>query len=730
MKSVALRVLTWFWAIFVFLHPVAAQKILTPEDVVSEKFRVRRFDDYKFFDDHRMVKGEFIHGTYFINLYDLTKWEKERTLFSTASRSGISYVWNFEISPNLKYLLLASEIRPGFRRSFAARYYLYDLAQDSLMPFASDFIQIPAFTPGGDTVVYFKNNNLYFRALPDGPETPVTADGRKNLIINGKTDWLYEEEFGFVKAYAISPDGRYLAYIRFDLHKVPDYTLTFYDTEPYPRTYTYKYPKAGNPNSLTELRIFDFKTGQTLTVKPDSSEYMPFIGVGHRADEFLIMTLNRLQNRLRLYAVNGKGNIHKLAEQTDSKYVDFERIRTIHPIDGNRFLWLSEQDGFNRIYMFDRKGGKPRPLTPPGMEITKFYGYDAKSGKIFFQYADSTGFERIVAVKSLKNSRIRRLSPATGYHAADFSPAYSFMLLTSSSLEAPPVTRLYRLRGPKNRLRLIKVLVENDKLKSLLARYEPVRKKYLRLPAADGTTLLNALEYISPSSQTGRPGALLVYQYNGPGVQTVLNRWGGFTDMYHRMMAQHGINVLQVDTRGTGGRGKDFRQITYKHLGKIEIRDLESAVRAYQSRTGISPDRTAVWGWSYGGYTAALALLKTSGVFGAAVSVAPVTDWRFYDTAYTERYMQRPQDNPDGYEEASVLSYAEFLDKPLLLIHGTADDNVHVQHTYVLARTLQNEGKIFDLHVYPDKNHGLYGGKTRLQLYSLMKDFVLSRLKP
>jgi len=716
-------------AAFLLSGNAYGQKKLTLEEIWSGKFRTKRFGDYKLTGDHHLVKGEFVHGTYFINLYNLDGWKKERTLFSTAAHPGFAYIWDFEVSPGLKYLLLAADIRPGFRHSFAARYYLYDIERDTLMPAVPDYIQIPSFTPGGDTLVYFKKNNLYFKPLPDGPETAVTTDGEKNRIINGKTDWVYEEEFGFVKAYAVSPGGRYLAYLRFDESRVPEYTLIFYGDEAYPQTFTYKYPKAGYPNSKVTLHVYDFKNKSAREVELDTFEYKPYIQPGRLPSEFLVMTLNRLQNRLHLYAVDGSGKAELMAEQSDEKYVDLERIKTIRWIDDNRFLWLSERNGYNHIYLYHRRGGEPRQITRGKDEVTSFYGYDPASKKVFFQKSSLRGFNRTVAAQGLKSKKYTLLSPGEGWHSAGFSRDFRFMWLTSSSLEQPPVTVLYRLNRKRTFAYPGDTLADNSGLKALLDEYIPVEKKYITLPSADKRYRLNAVVYRPPQADSLKPYGLLVYQYNGPGIQTAVNRWGGYNDLFHRMLAQEGIMVLTVDTRGTGGRGKEFRQITYKHLGKYETEDLRAAVAEMQKCKDLAPGRTGIWGWSYGGYMAALAVHKAADVFDMAVAVAPVTDWRFYDTAYTERYMQRPEDNPDGYQEASVLSYAEGLEKPLFLIHGTADDNVHVQNTYALARKLQESGIPFDMHIYPDKNHGIYGGQTRLHLYRLMHEYFLKHLK-
>jgi len=405
--------------------------------------------------------------------------------------------------------------------------------------------------------------------------------------------------------------------------------------------------------------------------------------------------------------------------------VDFERVSTLYAKDKDRFFWLSEDDGYNHIYLYNRRTGKRKQITRGNWEVTDFYGYSPRQKRLFYQSTATGSTERSIWSVNEKGKNYVLLSPEKGYASADFSGDYRYFIKQYSNASTPPVYEVAEFTG--RGARTLYTLIDNKALREKLKNYRTVEKQFTRLPSADPAWQLNAYFYYPPGFTADSTYPVLIYQYNGPGVQTVLNAWGRMNDFYHQMLAQEGFIVVSVDTRGTGGRGTAFRQIPYKQLGIPEQEDLR-AVGAYLKSLPYT-GKLGVWGWSYGGFMAANTILRSGDVFDMAIAVAPVTDWRFYDTVYTERYMQTPDANPDGYDETAPLHLTEWLQKPLLLIHGTADDNVHVQNAYELARRLQEDGKKFQMHIYPDKNHGIYGGKTRLQLYRLMYDFTVQNLK-
>jgi len=726
-KSLLHAAFGWMMGMLFYSNAIA-QKNFTLEEIWSGKFRLNYLYNYETVNDDQLLISEFKHGTNEINLYDLPTGNKIKTLFSTASHNEFRYIEDFVHSADLRYFLLAAESKAIYRHSVKSRYYFYDTRTGDLKIFSKDYIQIPAFSPQGDKIVYFKDNNLYYKKTGSDEEFAITTDGEKNRIINGKTDWVYEEEFSFVKAYVFSKDGKYLAYLKFDETAVPEYTLLYYADKTYPETYTYKYPKAGEPNSKVSLHLYAFDTGKTVTVTLNDDEYIPYLQPGYRQDEFLVMTLNRRQNDLKLFAVNTAGEISLIGEQTSDKYVDFERVATIKWKDENHFFWLNEKDGYNHIYSVNRQTGKCKQITKGKWEVTKFYGYDEKTDRLFFQSTATGSLNRVINAIGTDGKNLLNLSPAQGYASADFSGNFRYFLLAYSTINMPPEYAVYRVpQGKEKQAVKLYTFKDNQRLLRILSDYQPVKKEFTSFRSAGGKYDLNAMIYYPVNFDSDKKYPVLIYQYNGPGYQTVLNRWGYYDDLYHRMLAQEGFMVVSVDTRGTGGRGARFRQLTYKQLGNLETEDLQAVARQLKQKPYT--DKTGIWGWSYGGFTASRAILQAGDVFDAAIAVAPVTDWRFYDTVYTERYMQTPEENPEGYDETAALTYAELLHKPFLLVHGTADDNVHVQNTYELARRLQEEGKIFDMHIYPDKNHGIYGGKTRYQLYSMMHRFLLNHLK-
>lgn len=704
---------------------VSAQSRITLEDIWQNPLPQQYVYGLHMIDGHRALKGEFRHGQYDLLVYDVPGWKVTDTLFSTARHADIRYVFDYRLSPGGRYLLLSVEQHPVYRYSSIDRYVLYDTQSDRIIEFEKDFIQVPAFSQDDKYVAYVKDNNLYLYNIATGNTRALTTDGSKNGIINGKSDWVYEEEFGLVQAYAFSRNGRYLAYLKFDQSEVPVYTMLEYDDSLYPRPVRIKYPKAGQPNARVGLHIIDLQSGRSEQIPLDHYEYLPRLQAGNSPEGFLVAAMNRLQNDLRIFRIRPHRSPALLYHETDSTYIDLERTGMPHFLPGGKFLILSERDGYNHLYLYNQHGRLLRQVTKGPWEITRFYGYDPQTKQVFFQSTKDGEIYRTLYRQKLYRRKPVRISPGTGYSSAQFTKDFRYFIRSYSSAGRPTE---YAVASSATG-RIIRPIEDNAAMRRWLETHGMVPKKFVCFPSADPHLMLNGWIMYPPAMDSTKKYPVLIYQYNGPGYQTVMDRWGGRNDLYHAMLAQNGIIVVSVDTRGTGGRGKAFRTLTYKRLGGPETEDLHRVGAYLASLPYVDGSRIGIWGWSYGGFMASNAILRAGDVFSTAIAVAPVTDWRFYDTVYTERYMQTPDDNPDGYELNAPLHYADELKGAFLLIHGTADDNVHVQNSYRLAKALQEAGKDFDMMIYPDKNHGIYGGQTRYQLYKRMYRFISLHLK-
>ncbi len=712
------RLFTVFSFLFFFL--ASGQYQITLEDIwLKGTFRQEYLYGYTFAGAHDMIFSRFEHGKFYLERLDMSTGKVKDVLFSSEKQPDIRYVYRYEFSPNEQMMLLSVYAKPVYRHSSLEQYVIYDVKNNKIAPLDKDLVQIPSFFPDGERVVYVKDNNLYIKDLGSGVAKQITFDGEKNKVINGKTDWVYEEEFGFVKAYAVSRDGRYLAYLKFDEREVPEYTFMVYEDKLYPEPYTYKYPKAGEKNSLVTLHIYDMQTGKTKQADLGEYEYIPYIKRGRGASDFAVMTMNRLQNRQYLFLVEYGKKPELLVKREAEKYLDFERTNNLHFLKGGSFIWSSERDGYNHIYWYSREGKIKRQITKGAWEVTQVYGVDEKNQRIYYQSNESGVLNRAVYSVDFSGKHKQLLSPSEGGSSASFSKDFQYFLLQYNNAKEPLSYTIRDLKG-----KLIKTLKSNERLKKRVEDMRLPGREFVDFVAADGKTVLHGTIIYPQDFQKGRFYPLLIYGYNGPGYQAVRNSWYSYNDYWHMMLAQKGFIVVSVDTRGTGGRGRDFRQITYKQLGKYELEDLTAVLRQMEAKPYVDKRKTGIWGWSFGGFMATNALLQQPDLFDFAVAVAPVTNWRFYDTVYTERYMQTPQENPGGYDDNSPLSYAENLKGDLLLVHGTADDNVHAQNTYRLAKALQSQGKTFRMMLYPDKNHGIYGGSVRYQLYKTMTEFL------
>jgi len=648
--------------------------------------------------------------------------EKERGVdtFRFSFGNEALFPETYVLSPTEDRVLLGTDIESIYRYSSRGRYYWANLADGRAQPIANNKpISHPSFSPDNRHLVYQFENNLYLKNLNDATERALTTDGEINSIIHGAGDWVYEEEFTLVKAFDFSADGRWLAWLRFDERHVPEFHMPMFKGNLYPENVRFKYPKVGQPNSRVELMLCELPQGQPKRISlPLNLEYAPRLLWNHQGQLFL-MGLNRLQNHLWLYLVNPNDATLKLVYE-DSSNTYLEIPEPILMLPGSKeFIIPSERSGFNHLYKVNPETGQQTQLTAGNWEVTEVMGYHSGSKTLFYTSTEYSPLEPKVYTLDAQGKR-RMFLDSPGQQSAELCGDY--VVFTSSQAHKPYRSDLYTVKGKK-----CKNLTDNSDLEAAYADLGLTKPEFITVPGAEGS-LLNAF-IIKPSNfSENQKYGLLLYVYGGPGSQEVLNGWMGPNYGWFQYLASQGILVACVDNRGTGGRGKAFRDITYGRLGEVETADQLSAVAWFANQNWVDPERIGYFGWSYGGYMSALCLLKAEGKVKAAVSVAPVTNWKFYDNIYTERYMGTLQTNPTGFDAQSPISLADKLQGALLLIHGSADDNVHWQNAAELSAALIKANKDFDQFIYPDKNHGIYGGFTRSHLYRKMTGFLLEHL--
>ena len=616
--------------------------------------------------------------------------------------------------------IIESEIQSIYRHSYSAKTYVYDLESKLTTNVASQPIQNPLINPKGTSIAYVYRNNIYIKSLLDSSKQKITNDGVLNEIINGAPDWVYEEEFGFHIGLSWSDNGRYLAYYRFDEKEVREFSMDIYGNELYPYPSVFKYPKAGEDNSKVEIWIFDTKEQKQNKVSNGINyEYIPRINWSPQG-ELIISTLNRHQDSLTLIRYNPIGQEkHKLLLETDDSYVDADHGITF--LKNGSFIWMSERSGYNQIYLVGPRGKKIKAITRGDFDVTKLFGVDENNGLVYYQAAGIDPSQREVYKTSLRIRKPIRISPKTGWNGGTFSSTYSNYILNHSDANTPKKISLCDNSGE-----VIRILEDNYELQERLGNFNLSPKEFFKLKTENGQEL-PAWQIKPLNFDKNKKYPVLMFVYGGPGSQTVENKYGG-RDYWYQMLASEGYWIVSVDNRGTGAKGRDFKKCTYLELGKLEVEDQISAAKTLAKNINIDSSRIGIWGWSYGGFMAANCILRGSDVFKTAISVAPVSSWRFYDNIYTERYMRTPQENGLNYDVNSPINHTNKLKGNYLLIHGTGDDNVHVQNSMRLSEALIQANKQFDFMLYPDKNHGIYGGMTSLHLYSKISNFIRENL--
>lgn len=638
----------------------------------------------------------------------------------------------YSFSSDEKYMLLATESQPIYRHSFFAKWQVYDTQNQSTKSiFDGKLIQEPTFSPDASKVAFVFENNIYFQEIATGKVTQVTKDGKKNEIINGICDWVYEEEFGFVRHYDWNADGSAIAFVRFDETRVPEFSIPIYQNNLYPYEMRFKYPKAGENNSEVSLHIYDLNSAKTTNVNLSSVQNYYIFKVKFTKDKntLAVLTSNRHQNKVDVNFVDIKNQkVTKLFTETDDKWIETDDV-TLEFLDDNSFLWASERDGNRHIYYYSNSGKLINQVTKGDWEVTNYYGYNPKDKTVYFQ-SNSYDGKRISTEKSVNKINLDgkkqvMLTDRHGSNSAQFSKSFDYFINPFSSTTQ---ANTYYLKSGKENKELA-VIKNNDEIAGRL-NADGMGTKELTTIKVNGNDL-NAWIIKPKDFNPNKKYPVLMYQYSGPGSQQVLNTWHSMNDQWYFMLAQKGYLVFCIDGRGTGGKGVAFKKQTYLDLGKMEVEDQIQAAREIGKLPYVDASRIGIWGWSYGGFMASNCIFRGGDVLKMAISVAPVTNWRYYDSVYTERFMRTPQENAKGYDSNSPITYAnQFNDKrnKFLLIHGTADDNVHFQNSMDLSEALIQANKQFDMMVYPDKNHGIYGGATRLQLYTLMTNYILENL--
>lgn len=704
---------------------IAQNKSVTLEDVFKKgTFNQKSVHGINWMKDGQYYSSLISDGDPRVVKINVASGEEEAVLID-GREVGINFS-DYSFNNDETKALLVSEVESIYRRSSKGIYHVLDLSSGKVQQLMDgEKISYATLSPDNTKVAFTKDNNLFYVELTTNEVHQLTHDGEWNHIINGSADWVYEEEFSMAKAFDWSPDGEKIAYLRFDESEVPEYNMQLWG-ELYPEDYRFKYPKAGEKNSDVTIHIYSLPSDESFTVKTGAEKdiYLPRIYWTGDAETLAFIRLNRLQNEMELLhtdASNGESKI--VVKETSDTYVDLNYNDNLQYLkNGKGFIRTSEQDGFKHIYHHDMEGELIRQITSGKWEVTDLIGVDESSKTLYYLSTELSPLERNLYSISLNGKKKELLTPAKGTHSVNISRDFKYYIDYYSTANTPLEVTLNTSKG-----KTIEILEENKALKERLKNFAISGKEFFEFETVDGTVLNGYL--LKPADfDANKQYPVLMYVYGGPGSQTVTDSWGGSRDFWHYHLAAEGYIVASIDNRGTGARGKEFKDLTYANLGKIETEDQIAGAKYLGSLPYVDSDRIGIWGWSYGGYMSSLGLMIGNDIFKAAIAVAPVTTWRYYDTIYTERYLQTPQLNAAGYDNNSPITHVNKLKGNFLLIHGTADDNVHFQNTVELVDALISADKQFETFYYPNRNHGIYGGNTTWHLYTMMTDFIKRKL--
>lgn len=719
------------------LVTLQAQKV-TLQDVANGTYRAQSIQGLKpmldgehytqISKDHkRIVKYSFKTGKEVATIFDV----------ATARNHKLKSFDDYIMSPDESLILIQTETKPIYRRSFTAVYYIYNVRNRTLEPLSNNGPQqVPLFSPDSHQIAFVRNNNIYLIKLLFGnSESQVTKDGEYNKVLNGIPDWVYEEEFSYNRAFDFSADSKMIAYVRFDESQVPMYSFPWYkgmapektEYTTYPGSYDYKYPKAGVVNSKVSVHSFDIKSRVTrkMELPVDSDGYVPRIKFTDDPEKLAIMTLNRHQNRFDLYMANPRSAICKVAIRDEAEQYIKEQAYSDITFYPEHIVMMSERDGYNHLYLYTIGGNLVKQITKGEFEVKDFLGWDQKAN--VFYYTSNEGSPLRTAVYKIDGKgKKTKLSTRTGTNNALFSKNLNYYINTYSSAQTPTLITLNNNKGQE-----MVTLLDNKKLKSKTAQLNMPTKEFFSFKTSEGVEL-NGWMMKPANFNPSKKYPVIMHQYSGPGSQQVLDKWGigsfGDGGMFEAVMCDKGYIMVCVDGRGTGGRGAAFEKCTYLSIGVKEATDQAEAAKYLSTLPYVDGSRIGIWGWSYGGYNTLMSMSEGSGAFKAGVAIAAPTDWRFYDSVYTERFMRTPKENGDGYQASSAISRASRLKGKLLLIHGSADDNVHLQNFMEYSEALVQANIQFDTQIYTNRNHSIFGGNTRNHLMNRVANFFLQNL--
>ncbi len=728
MKKLFLLAIIFGW----ILQPLSAQtQEIQFNHLFDNTFRSESIQNVNWMQDGQYYSTlKRVNGDIEIRKYDITTGDYE-VLMSTSDlkvpgRDKPIIIQDYQFSADESKLLIKTDVESIWRRSTRENYFIYDFetGRTQKLTESDQKQQYAQLSPSGEKAAFVQENNLYWVNLSTGEETAITTDGKFNKIINGAADWVYEEEFGFAKAWSWSPDGEKIAFYRFDESDVKEFFMTEWG-ELYPGLTRFKYPKAGEENSVIKIGVYDLDEDNTvwMDIGSENDQYIPRINWTKDSGTLAIRRMNRLQNKQDLMLANtNTGDTEIIKTEESDAWIDVND-NLIFLENGEEFVYTSEESGYNHIYLYNLDGELIRQVTEGDWEVTDYLGYNERTERFYFVSSEESPLERHLYSIRRDGSNKRKMTDSEGWHSINMSRDLKYYINTSTSASTPPQYTLHNINGKQ-----VRMLEDNEELRDTLADYVFPQKEFIKIPLQQAT--LNGYMMKPHNFDASKEYPVLFYVYGGPGSQTVQKSFStSQRPLWHRYLASQGYIIVSVDNRGTGARGRDFEKQIYKKLGQYEVEDqIDAAKYLVEEYDFIDENRVGIWGWSYGGYMSTLALAQGNDIFSTAIAVAPVTSWKYYDTIYTERFMQTPEQNPEGYSKGSPLTYANQITGNYLLVHGTGDDNVHFQNTVEMIDRLVAANVQFETMFYPNRNHGIYGGNTREHLYKMLTDYILENL--